>query len=136
MKTERLNYDQLSDQIISSALEVHRKLGPGLLPSVYAQCLTQEFETRGIHSRVIHPQQVYYKGTNIKCDSWIDLIVDTKILLELRNVEQFFRVYEIQLLASMKEANTPVGLFINFNMKSISKGIRRFWLPSAWQKRS
>ena len=125
---EKKNFDELSHQIIGCAIEVHRRLGPGLLESTYEQCLAHELTTHKIDFKLQHPMPITYKDVRIDCGYRIDMFVHEQIIVELKSVEQLTGIHEAQLLTYMKLANAPVGLLINFNAKILKHGIKRFVL--------
>ena len=123
-----MRFDELSHRVIGCALEVHRALGPGLLESAYGQCHAHELSMRGIPFKLQQPMPVEYKGLRLDCGYRIDLLVDDKLIVELKSTEQLQRVHEAQLLTYMKLAGIKTGLLINFNVNSLGQGIRRFVL--------
>ena len=123
-----MRFDELSHRVIGCALEVHRALGPGLLESAYGQCLAHELSLRDIPFKLQQPMPVDYKGLRLDCGYRIDLLVDDKLIVELKSTEQLQRVHEAQLLTYMKLAGIKTGLLINFNVDRLAQGIRRFIL--------
>ena len=121
-------FDELSSRVIGCALEVHRELGPGLLESTYEQCLAHELKLNGIHFRLQHPLKVEYKGMHLDCGYRVDLLIDDKLIIELKSVEQIKRIHEAQLLTYMKLAGVKTGLLMNFNVMRLKSGIKRFVL--------
>jgi GxxExxY protein len=111
--------------IVSSAIEVHRYLGPGLLESAYEECLCHEFHLRGLSFKRQIPLPLIYKGLPLDCGYQIDLLVEDQVILELKSVENILPVHEAQLLTYMKLAHKNVGLLINFNVPVLTKGIVR-----------
>jgi GxxExxY protein len=107
---------------------VHRELGPGLLESAYEQCLAHELRRSDIQFRLQHPQPVQYKGIRLECGYRIDLLVENKLILELKSVDQLKGIHEAQLLTYMKLADVKIGLLINFNVAKLSDSIKRFVL--------
>jgi GxxExxY protein len=118
--------DPLTQKIIGAAIEVHRHLGPGLLESVYEQCLCQELYGQGLpfKHQVILP--IVYKGKSIEPGFRADLIVDEAVLLELKAVEKLLPVHEAQILTYLKLSGISKGLLMNFNAMPLKNGIRRF----------
>lgn len=118
-------YNQLTSNIISAAIEVHKQMGPGLLESVYEQCLVFELVERGlaVESQVHLP--LVYKGHQLKKDFIIDLIVENEIVIELKACEEVVPVHEVQLLTYLRLANKKLGLLINFNVPILRDGIIR-----------
>jgi len=115
----------LSGQVIGCAIEVHRELGPGLLESVYAQCLAHELHLAGIPFLLEHPQPVRYKGIRLSCGFRIDMLVENQLILELKSVDEIKGIHVAQLLTYLKLAEIRVGLLINFNSVTLKDGIRR-----------
>ncbi len=116
---------ELTDQIIGAAIEVHRELGPGLLESAYQTCMCRELSLRGIAFEQRVPLPVEYKGVKLDCGYEIDLLVDSKVVVELKAVIDHHPVFDAQLLTYMKLAGKIVGLLLNFHVPAIKDGIRR-----------
>ena len=119
----RLN--QLSNTIIGAAIEVHREFGPGLLESVYEECLKIELESQGLNVQSQIDLPLIYKGIKIEKDYRIDLLVNDEFILELKAVESLKPLHEVQLVTYMKLANVHMGLLINFNVPVLKDGIKR-----------
>ena len=83
-----MEFDELSNRVIGCALEVHRELGPGLLESTYEQCLAHELKLNGIRFELQHPLPVKYKGVRLDCGCRVDVLVEDKLIIELKSVEQ------------------------------------------------
>jgi GxxExxY protein len=120
--------EELTEKIIGAAIEVHRELGPGLLESSYHACLAHELELRGLTLQREIPLPVVYKGVHLDCGYRIDLIVERKVLLELKTVEKLNPVHEAQLLTYLKLSGLKVGLLINFNSAVLRNSIKRMVL--------
>ena len=118
-------HGELTEQIIGGAVEVHRALGPGLLESAYEQCLARELTLRGIPFLLQAPLPVEYKGLRLDCWYRVDLLVDGKVILELKSVDALVPIHEAQLLTYMQLARVRVGLLINFNVELLKQGIVR-----------
>jgi GxxExxY protein len=125
---QRTERDALTEKIIGCAIEVHRTLGPGLLESTYEQCLARELSLQDVVFRLQVPVPVEYKGVHLDCGYRIDVLVDEQVILELKSVERILAIHEAQLLTYMKLANVAKGLLINFNVRRLVDGIRRFRL--------
>ena len=123
-----IEFDELSRRVIGCALEVHRALGPGLLESVYQQCLARELAMAGVPFKSEVSLPVEYKGVQLDCGYRLDFVVDGELIVELKAVDKLLPVHEAQLLTYMKVASVPVGLLINFNVPLIKQGIKRFVL--------
>ena len=122
----KLLHEQLTENIIGAAIEVHRTLGPGLLESAYEECLCRELDLRGIAFRRQVLLPVEYKGVKVDCGYRLDLIVKDEIILELKCIERILSVHESQLLTYLKLAGKRVGLMINFNVATLVRsGITR-----------
>jgi len=125
MKNE---FSALSSEVIGSAIEVHKTLGPGLLESAYQQCMAHELKMRGINFCMEYPLPVRYKGMKLDCGYRIDLLVENEIVVELKSVESLKGIHEAQLLTYMKLANKKQGYLINFNVKLLKQGLKSFVL--------
>ncbi len=123
-----IDTDALTEKIIGCAIEVHRAFGPGLLESAYEHCLARELSLNDIPFCLQAPVPVEYKGVNLECGYRIDILVDERVILELKCVEKILPIHEAQLLTYMKLANISIGLLINFNVRRVVDGIRRFRL--------
>lgn len=123
-----MDFDELSNRTIGCALRVHRGLGPGLLESTYEQCLAYELRVINIEFKLQYPVPVEYKGIRLDCGYRVDLLVDDRLIVELKSVEQIKGIHEAQLLTYMKLAGIKTGLLINFNVGRLKDGIRRFVL--------
>ena len=117
--------NQLAGQVIGAAIEVHKTLGPGLLESVYEECLCHELDVRHIPYRRQQALPVEYKGVKIDCGYRIDLLVSDLIILELKSVDSLQPIHEAQLLTYIKLTGLRVGLLINFNVRVLKEGIKR-----------
>ncbi len=128
MDLQRTERDPLTEKIIGCAIEVHRTLGPGLLESAYEQCLARELSLQDVGFRLQVPVPVEYKGVHLDCGYRIDVLVNEQVILELKSLERTLAIHEAQLLTYMKLANVAKGLLINFNVRRLVDGIRRFRL--------
>ena len=117
--------EALTDQIIAAAIEVHKQTGAGLLESCYEQCLCHEFALRGLSFRRQVDLPVRYKGILLDCGYRIDLIVEERVLVELKSVEKLLPIHEAQLMTYLKLSGLRVGLLINFNVVLLKDGIVR-----------
>jgi len=120
--------EELTEKIIGAAIEVHRELGPGLLKSSYQACLEHELGLRELSFQREIPLPVIYKGIHLDCAYRMDLIVEGKVLLELKTVEKLNPVHEAQLLTYLKLSGLKVGLLINFNSAVLRNSIKRMVL--------
>jgi GxxExxY protein len=124
-ETER---DPLTHEVISAAIEVHRHLGPGLLESAYRECLCWELLQRGSVVERERALPLVYKGTHVDAGYRVDLIVEGRVLLEIKAVERFAPVHIAQVLTYLRLSGLHVGLLINFNVRVLKAGIMRLAL--------
>lgn len=120
-----MNENDLTDQVIGAAIEVHRALGPGLLESIYEECMAVELGLRRVPFERQKPIALEYKGHRVGADLRLDLLVGGKVLVELKTVEALAPVHEAQLLTYLRLTGCRVGLLINFNVAVLKDGIRR-----------
>jgi len=118
--------NELTGIIIGKAIEVHRNLGPGLLESTYRDCLLYELKTVGIAVKKEFYIPLTYKEIVLEHAYRIDLLVDDRLVIELKTVEAFTDVHMAQVLTYMKLGKFEYGLLINFNVLSLRQGIKRF----------
>lgn len=118
--------DPFTGKIIGCAIEVHRVLGPGLLESTYQQCLARELHLNNIAFNLEHPLPVDYKGVRLDCGYRVDMMIENRLIIELKAVEEVKGIHKAQLLTYMKLAEIDTGLLINFNVKRLKDGIQRF----------
>ncbi|MDO5971621.1 GxxExxY protein [Flavivirga aquimarina] len=116
----------LTEKIIGAAIEVHRTLGPGLLESAYQECLLFELKRLNLNVTKEIALPIVYKDIKLDHGYRIDLLVENKIVIELKTVETFTDVHSAQILTYMKLGNYPLGLLINFHTKLLKDGIKRF----------
>ena len=116
--------NELTEKIISSAMEVHSQLGPGLLENVYEEAMAHEFALRKIPFVRQKEIRLNYKGKDI---GWhrVDFLVGNEVLIELKSVEVLHVLHEAQMIACLKALQTKAGLLINFNVDRLQDGIRR-----------
>jgi GxxExxY protein len=122
--SEDLN--DLSYKIIGCAIEVHKILGPGLLESTYQKCLIFELEKAGLFVRKEVSLPIIYKDIELDHGYRIDLLINNKIVIELKTVESFTDVHTAQVLTYLKLGEFPLGLLINFHSKILKNNIKRF----------
>jgi GxxExxY protein len=121
-----MDINDLSSEIISAAIAVHKELGPGLLESVYQACLFQELKARNIAVQSEVPVAVVYRGMKVNDEGFrIDLLVEDTIVVELKSVERIQAVHKKQLLSYLRLSNKQLGLLINFNESLLADGITR-----------
>ena len=120
-----MNGNQLTNEIIGSAIEVHRNLGPDLLESTYEECMAYELQERKLTIKRQIEIPVLYKGTQLEQKYRIDLLVNNQVIIELKSVNKLEPVHDAQLLTYLKLANKRYGLLLNFNVPVMKQGIRR-----------
>jgi GxxExxY protein len=118
----KLIHEALTEQIIGSAIEVHKLIGPGLLESVYEECLCYELHLRSLEFQRQVTVPVVYKGVKLDCGYRLDLIVENSVILELKCVDRVLPIHEAQLITYLKLLDKPVGFIINFNVSALKQG--------------
>lgn len=121
-----MEINTLTHTVIGLAIEVHRTLGPGLLESAYCECLSYEIRNSGLFVEKEKILPIKYKEIVIDHGYRIDLVVDNRLVLELKTVEELTDVHQAQLLTYLKLGNYPVGLLINFHSKILKNGLKRY----------
>lgn len=117
--------NQLTQIIIGCAIDVHRQLGPGLLESAYQECLRYELEQYGLDIKMEVPMPIVYKEVKLNHGYRIDLLVENKVVIELKAVESLTDVHLAQTLTYLKLGNFKLGLILNFHTLVLKKGIKR-----------
>jgi len=120
-----MDVDLITEAIIGAAIEVHKILGPGLLESVYEECLFYELTLRKLNIDRQFGITVNYKDVKLDIGYKLDLFVEKKVVVELKTVDKFMPIHDAQLLTYMKLINCTVGLLINFNVPVLKHGLRR-----------
>lgn len=115
----------LTRDIIGAAIEVHRCLGPGLLESVYLNCLSRELSLKKLPFKREFPLPLSYKGIRLECGYRLDLLVGDAVVVEIKSVEALTSIHDAQLLTYLKLGGWKVGLLINFNVEVLRMGIHR-----------
>ena len=123
-----MDINELTYKIIGCAYDVHKELGPGLLESTYEKCLCFEFEKLGIKYERQKELPINYKGMTLDNGYRIDVLVEDKIVIELKSVDTLQSIHSAQLLTYLKLSQKPLGLLINFNVTNLQNGIRRYKL--------
>jgi GxxExxY protein len=117
--------NRVTSLIIQAAIEVHRRLGAGLLESVYLACLAFELRALGLSVETEKPLPVTYKGVRLDCALRLDAIVNGIVIVEVKSIERVAPVHEAQLLTYLKLTGKPAGLLINFNVPVLKQGLKR-----------
>ena len=119
---------KLTEEIIGAAIEVHKYLGPGLLETAYQACLERELGLRKIQFEKQKSLPIEYKGVQLDCEYRLDLLVENKVVVELKTVDALISVHEAQLLTYLRLTGCKVGLLLNFNVPVLKDGIKRMIL--------
>jgi GxxExxY protein len=120
-----MNENEISNKIIGLAIEVHRALGPGLLESAYKECLHYKLINNGLKAEKEKPMPLIYEEVKLDCGYRIDLLVENKVVIEIKSVEAINDVHVAQTLTYMKLGAYKLGLLINFNVFLLKDGIKR-----------
>ena len=123
--SQNIRHDELTEKIIGAAIEVHKALGPGLLESTYEVCLCRELDLRGIKFRRQVALPVKYKGVNLDAGYRLDIVVEDRVVLELKSVESLKEIHEAQLITYLKLSGYTVGLLLNFNVIYLKRAMKR-----------
>jgi GxxExxY protein len=126
-KTRRMNIseNQIASVIIGCAIEIHKALGPGLLESAYQECLLFKLRQDGLKVEKEKPMPLVFEKVKLECSYRIDLLVERKVVIELKSVKSLTDVHLAQTLTYMKLGNYKLGLLINFNVSLLKDGIKR-----------
>ncbi len=122
----REEYNRLSKIILDACITVHKEMGPGLLESVYQECLLKELELRGIQAKGEIKIPLIYKGFELSKEFSIDVLVEEEIILELKSIEELKPVHTAQIISYLKLANKKLGFLVNFNVPVLKEGFKRF----------
>jgi GxxExxY protein len=124
--TEGSGINQITEAIIGAAIKVHSALGPGLLEKAYEVCLAHELAKAGFNVRTQVELPVIYDGVRVELGYRIDLLVNDLVSVELKCVDQMIPIYDAQIISYLKLSGKRVGLLINFHVRYLKDGIRRF----------
>lgn len=122
---------RLTHEIIGSAIEVHRALGPGLLESAYEECVAKELTLRNISFERQKPIPLIYKDTKLDCGYRVDFLVGGRVVVELKSVEALAPIHDAIVLTYLRLSGCRIGLLINFNVSVLHEGVRRLVLNYA-----
>jgi GxxExxY protein len=117
--------NELTEKVIGAAIEVHKSLGPGLLESVYEECLCYELVSKKIGYQRQIPLPVKYREVRLDCGYRLDVVVEDAVILELKSCERIESIHKAQLLTYLKLSGLRIGLIINFNVPVLKNGIIR-----------
>jgi GxxExxY protein len=115
----------ISEKIVGAAIEVHKALGPGLLESAYQSCLAWELRKRGLSYEEQKPLGVVYREVQLDCGYRLDLMVEGKVIVEVKSVDRLVPIHRAQVLSYLRLAGCKLGLLINFNVTRLTDGIVR-----------
>jgi GxxExxY protein len=127
--------DSLTERVIACAIEVHKQMGPGLNEGVYGECMMLELALRGIPFEADVPVLVSYKGQRLRKHFEIDLLVDRRLVLELKAVETLHPAHQAQVMTYLRLTGHPAGLLINFNQTTLKAGLKRLDHPERYAKK-
>ena len=117
--------NEISGIIIGCAMKVHTALGPGLLESAYQACLDYELNKTGLNVGKQAPLPLVYEDVKLECGYRVDLIVESKVIVEIKSVECLNPIHAVQLLTYLRLSNCKLGLLLNFNVFHLRDGIKR-----------
>ncbi len=117
--------NEISNKIIGLAIEVHKTLGTGLLESAYKECLAYKLEEQGISIQKEKPMPLVFEGVHLECGYRIDILVENKVVIEVKSVDSLNDIHLAQTLTYLKLGNFRLGLLINFNVLLLKQGIKR-----------
>ena len=120
-----MNENELSHKVIGLAMEVHTALGPGLLDSAYKECLYYKIANSGLFVEKEKPMPLVFEEVKLDCGYRLDLLVENKLVVELKSVDVLNDVHLAQVLTYMKLGNFKLGLLMNFNVARLKDGIKR-----------
>lgn len=117
--------NEISNIILGCAIEVHKRLGPGLLESAYQECLCHELTSKGLSIVKEKPMPIIYKDIKLNHGYRIDILVENKVVIEIKTVDAFLDIHIAQILTYLKLGEYKLGLLLNFNVTSLKNGIKR-----------
>lgn len=125
----------LTERVIGCAIEVHRTMGPGLIESINRECMFWEFQARSLPFECERRLPIAYKGNPLRTHLRIDLLVDRRLVVELKAVDSLHAIHQAQVIAYLKLTGVPAGLLINFNEVTLRSGIRRLDHPEVYARK-
>ena len=125
MKYYTMNENDISNRIIGSAINVHKSLGPGLLESAYQECLFYKLKQEGLVVEKEKPMPLIFEEVKLDCGYRIDLLVEKKVVIEIKSVEALNDVYLAQIMTYLRLGKYKLGLLINFNVVLLKNGLKR-----------
>jgi GxxExxY protein len=134
IRSHFVHVNEITGAIVNSAMKVHSLLGPGLLESAYQACLAHELRNRGFEAATEVPQPVVYESQKLEVGYRIDLIVESRVIVEIKSVEAVHPIHQAELLSYTRLSGIPVGLLINFNVLHLRDGIKRMVEGRNWEQ--
>jgi len=122
---EKDRLDSITRRIIGAAIEVHRRLGPGLLESAYEACLAYELRQLAFKIEQQKPLPFVYKDVKLDCGYRLDLVVEDSVIVEVKAIEQLAPIHDAQLMSYLRLSGKTVGLLINFHVRVLKNGLKR-----------
>jgi GxxExxY protein len=119
------SYDRITETIIGAAIEIHKTLGPGLLESAYEACMAYELRQIGYKVNTQKPLPLVYKNVKLDCGYRLDMLIDEKVIVEIKAIDQLLPIHHAQVLSYLKLSGCKVALLINFNERLLKHGIHR-----------
>jgi GxxExxY protein len=123
--TEKEDSNSLTGKIIGAAIDIHKTLGPGLLESAYEACLIYELRLRRLKVEPQKSMPVFYKDVYLDCGYRVDVVVEDRVIVEIKSVASLAPIHEAQLLSYLRLSDCKIGLLINFNVRILREGLRR-----------
>ena len=120
-----MHENEIANKVIGCAIDVHKVLGPGLLESAYHECLYYKLQKEGLKLQKEKPMPLVYEGVHLECGYRIDILVEDKVVIEIKSVEALNSVHMAQTLTYMKLGDYKLGLLINFNVSLLKQGVKR-----------
>ncbi|MDQ3535101.1 MAG: GxxExxY protein [Bacteroidota bacterium] len=120
-----MHENEIGDLILDAAFEVHKNLGPGLLESSYEHCLAYELIQRGANIKIQQPLPLVYKEVKLECGYRLDIIVEDKVIIEVKSIDSLNDIHLAQMLTYLKLSNCKLGYLLNFNVSFLKQGLKR-----------
>lgn len=117
--------NEITEQIIDASIKIHKALGPGLLESVYETCLYSDIFKRGLYIERQKPVPLVYKDVKLECGFRADLVVEKKVVVEIKSVEALNEIHLMQVVTHLRLLDLRVGLLMNFNVVRLKEGLKR-----------
>jgi len=122
---EKIEENEIANKVIGLGIEIHKELGPGLLESAYKECMYYKIGKSGLFVEKENPMPLVYEGVKLDCGYRIDLLVEKRLVIEIKSVEALNDIHLAQTLTYLKLGNYKLGLLINFNVILLKDGIKR-----------